>query len=749
MNEFRDNYYFSYDDKTIYYLMNKYKYNYDVSVMYLNNLYYVNDNDYDNKKIRFLINLKNELTLNNLLCFNKLFRNNINKKNIIIYNYNLTKYDYKLVNELRDICDISIYSDNNDIYKDKDIYEFNDIEEEIDFVGSSIVKLINDGIDINDIKICGSINEYKNIIKRLFYFYNIPINFNDNYLYSTSIGKDFLDNMFSDREKSLEYIFNKYNMKDDNIISIYNTIVNIINKYVWCDNLLDVKDMVIHDFKNTLVNVINYDKEIEVINSLEGYYDKYIFLINFSQGIIPSIYKDEEYLNDKIKNILNIDTSSDLNKLSYDKWYRDILSCKNIIISYKKHSSLGDFYLSSLNDDLNFSIVKANNSYNYSNIYNKIKLTNDIDNLIKYNVSNDELVLLYNNYKDINYMGYDNRFTYVNKDKLKSFINNKLVLSYSAINNYYHCSFKYYLSNILRLNLFEDSFYTIIGNLFHYILSICFDKDIDIEYNYKEYINKLDYEFNDRELFFLDNLFKELMFIIDTIKKQYSYSSFNKALYEDNIEIDKSYDDMIIIFKGFIDKILMDNDNKLAAIIDYKTGNPNLDLTNSIYGLDLQLPVYVYLTKYKFPNIRIVGFYLQKIINGVISYNDNKGYLELKEDKLKLQGYTNDDVNIISLFDSSYNDSKVIKGMKTSSKGLASKKVLSDDNIDNLCKLTNDKIEEAIDNIINAKFDINPKRVGTDNIGCMYCKYRDICFVKEKDIYNLEVNKDLDFINNY
>ena len=748
LNDLRNNYYFFYDKKTIFYLMNKYNYDYDVCIEHLNNLYYVNDK-LNNDKVNFLINLRKELDNNNLLIYNDLFKDYLRDKNIIIYNYNLSKCDYILINELKNIYNITIYNDATSKYDNKSIYEFDTIEEEIDYVSSKIVELIDSGVSINDIKICGYSEEYKNIIKRVFGLYKIPIIFNDNYLYNTAIGKDFLDNLSSNVIDTLNYIENKYDLNDNNIRDLYNSIISIVNDYVWCNNYLDVKKMIIHDFKNKIVNEINYSNEVNIINSLEGYYDKYIYLINFSQGIIPKIYKDEDYFSDKEKSVLGIDTSEELNGLNYNKWYKDILACKNLFISYKKHSSLGDFYLSSLNDDLNFCVIKDKSNYNYSNLYNKIKLTNCIDNLIKYNAINNDISLLYNNYNDIKYMDYDNRFTYINKDKLKSYLNNKLVLSYSAINNYYHCSFKYYLSNILRLNIFDDSFYIIIDNLFHYMLSICFDSDIDMHNEYSDYIKKLDYKFNDRELFFLDNLFEELVFIIETIKKQYSYSSLTNYLYEDNIEIDKSKNDMLIIFKGFIDKIIMDNDKKIAAIVDYKTGNPNLDLSNSIYGLDLQLPVYVYLTKYKFPNIRIVGFYLQKILNNEIIRTDKDDYIKLKEDKLKLQGYTNSDIDIINLFDSSYNDSKVIRGMKTSSKGITSKKILDDTMISNLCKLTDDKIDNAIDNIMNANFDINPKRIGNDNVGCLYCKYKDICFMKDKDIIYLDDNKDLDFIRNY
>lgn len=748
LKELREQLYFKYDEKTIYYLINKYHYNYDVAIKYLNNLYYVEDKDYNDKKIKKLIDLKEELTKENLLYYNNLFKNSLKNRNIIIYNhYFLSKFDLKLINELKKITNVDIYNETKEEYQHQNIYEFNTLEEEVSYVASNICKLINDGININNIKLCGINDEYTTTIKRIFKFFKIPISFNNSKLYATKIASDFLKNMTTNIEDTLNYIKDNYNLANENIFTIYNSIISIINKYVWCDNILNAKEMIIHDFKQKTINTNNYTNEIKIINTLEeASTNDYVFLMSFNQGIIPKTKKDEDYLNNHQKDLLEIDNTNDINKTNTEEWLYNIKHCKNLIITYKKTSHTGEFYLSSLNDELKLEIQTPDPIYNYSNMYNKIELTKSIDTLIKYNTKSKNLELLYNSYKDLNYMTYNNQYNKIDKDKLKKLINNQLILSYSALNNYYHCAFKYYLSNILKLNIYEETFYTIIGNLFHYILSICFQKDIDIESEYNKFINKQTYKFNAKELFFLNNLLEELKFVISTIKKQYEYSSLENSLYEEKIEVDKSIDNMKIIFKGFIDKIMLDSQNKIAAIIDYKTGNPDLNLNNSIYGLDLQLPVYIYLTKQKFPNIRIVGFYLQKILNSEISIDNKHTYNELKEDKLKLQGYTNNDEALINVFDSGYQVSKVIKGMRTSSKGIATKKVLDDVKIDKLNNLTEEKINEAIESILNADFNINPKKVGMNNLGCNYCTYKDICFMTEKDLVNLKEHKNLDFL---
>ena len=85
--------------------------------------------------------------------------------------------------------------------------------------------------------------------------------------------------------------------------------------------------------------------------------------------------------------------------------------------------------------------------------------------------------------------------------------------------------------------------------------------------------------------------------------------------------------------------------------------------------------------------------------------------------------------------------------MKTSSKGFyAYAKVIEDEKTKALINLVNDKIESAITEILSCNFDINPKRVGQENIGCAFCKFKDLCYMKEEDIINLKEYKDFSFL---
>ena len=754
IDELYNKYYFSYNDRSLYYLMHKYNYKYDVALMYLKNLCYVNvtnNNDYNSPKLKKLNCLKKELQEQNLLEYNPLFKDYLKNKEIYVYGHNYLPKKYSnLLDELKTITTVKIIKTPEENNVPLGLYEFSNIEEEVTFIANSICTRLNTGLKPENIKIYFSNSEYLKTIQRIFKLFNLPLSPSGTTIYSTKIGSTFLENISKGREEALKIITETFNLENVSNLEVYNSIIKILNKHSYIEEIdKTFIELLQQEFQNTIVNKKVMTNSIEILTSLDNIsQDSYVYLMDFNQGDIPKTYKDEDYLSDELKLKLNLETSSDLNKQELSKTLTNIRRLPNLIITYKRLGTSGEVYLSSLNDYLQLPIQKEMLTYQYSNLYNQLKLGEYLDTYLKYNEKDPSLDKLYSTYPDNNYSTYDNTFTGINSNNLKKYLHYELNLSYSTLDDFYHCSFRYYLNDILKINNFEETFMTIIGSLFHYILSICFKDTIDVSGEYDNFLNNLSYSFSPKEKYFLKKLKEELIFIIEGIKKQYEYNSLTNVYYEERIAIDKSLSEkaMTITFKGFIDKLMLNPDNTVGAIIDYKTGNPHSSLTNTIHGLDLQLPVYAYLTKNKFPNIKIVGFYLQKILSNKIKRDSKHTYEEIKLDNLKLQGYTNSNEDLIALFDSGYQDSKVVKSLKTTSKGLGTTKVLTDHEIEALVSLVDTKINEARDKIIEADFSINPKRIGTVNVGCNYCPFKDICYMSEKDIINLKEYKNLDFL---
>lgn len=737
LSELKRKYFFDYDNKAVYFVSNKYNCIPEIAKIYIENTYFISD--INTKKINFLKEIKKELDTNNLLTYNELFKEFLKGKDIVLYNLKYVDKFYKnIFKELEKYSNITNYNDSSN-ESIKELYKANNSEEEIAFVCSSITKLIKSGVNINNIKLANVKSEYEFIIRKTFKLFNIPINLPSyETIKSTSLVIKFKELYNNDINITIDKLKEHINTKEEN--DIFKSIINIVNSYLWCNDFELVKDMVFNDIDNiktpreklkNAVEVIEFKKEL--VND-----DDYIFLIGYNEGSIPVNYKDEDYLSDYEKEKLGISTSFELNDNTMNEIKDSIKNIKHLIVTYPNHNLSSEIYISSSYEKELFNEKELNISYNESNNYNKLRLVSEKDENSKFGTITKDLLKLSSHYKDMKYSSFDNKYKQIDKYKIKEYFKNGLTLSYTSMNDYYMCSFRYYLDYILKVNKYEDTFEATVGTIFHKILSMCFESDIDVIRTYESEIEKSNYEFSESEKFFLSILKDELILVIETIKNQLSYTQLNKSMYEKEIIIDVDKD-LHIKFKGFIDKILYNefNGQTIVAIVDYKTGNPNLNINNSIYGLEMQLPIYIYLIKTEIKDVKIGGFYLQKILNNITDK-------EKKLDSLKLQGYTNSDLDIIDKVDSSFNDSKIIKSLRTSSKGFyAYSKIINDEEIDTLNKIVESKIKEASINILDSRFDINPKEMNNEVIGCKYCKYKDICFMKPKDIVTLKEIKNI------
>lgn len=705
---------FTYDQRAVYYLMKRYNFKYSTALVYLNNLCYISDK-LNNDKMNKLKEIKAYLDEEKLLIYDKYFKNFIQNKKIIIYGYDyINKYYKKVLANL----DCDIIEKSNVSYSVDKIYIADSISNEVIFVCDKIMELLKNNIDIKRIKVIIS-NEYKEVLKRNFKFYNIPFEDNKS-IYSLPVVKEILNNL-NEYKDLIEKV------ADPNLKS---QIINIFNNYNFIQDKEEVRELLINDFKSTSLSKNKYCNIIKINDYIDD--NDYVFLLGYNKENIPYILKDDDYFSDREKEILGLDTSNSLNIINKTNLINRLHSIKHLIITSKRYDFSKNYSMSDLLDNITYEEI-INDNYSNANMINKVLLTEKLDNLIKYNIKDKDTELLYSNYQDIPYMEYDNKYHLVNKNNLYAYLDNKLLLSYTSFENYNKCSFKYYLSNILKLNIIKNDFSIIIGNICHYVLSKMDNLNFDFDKTYNEYLNG-ERVLTKKEKFFLNNIKEELKFIINTIKKQMSYTSFDKKLYEEKVYVNKDKN-IKVTFMGIIDKVLYKEEDNITylAIVDYKTGNINIKLNNMKYGLGMQLPIYLYLSKnMKLNNIQVVGFYLQKLLTS--NLDNTKNYDEAKEATLKLEGYSVNNESILSKFDNTYNDSKLIKSMKISSKGFyAYSKVLSNEEINDLVEDTDKMIDKTIDNILDAKFDINPKIINGENVSCSFCEYKDICFMKEKD----------------
>lgn len=746
LSELKKKFYFDYTKKTVYYVHKNYNVIGEIAQIYVENLYFIDRANTGDEKVNFLSTLKRELVDKRLLKIDSTFRNSLKNFEVVLFDLkNVDNFHENMFADIAKITKVTAIDDDRGTETAKRLYRLANKEEEVSFVASEIVNLIKSGIPIDHIKLANVNKDYHFVLKRTFEDFKIPLELpNEESIASTILVSKFKE-LFSNDIKSTFESLKEY-VKDTKDQKVFDKLIDVVNEYTWCDDYMEVKDFIFQDIAKVKVPNNIYKNAVKTVDFMsEKIKDEdYVFLLNFNEGVIPTNKKDEDYLDDQTKLALGLSDSIDLNKKSIEEVRTKIALAKNLVVTLSKTDLNGELYISNAYTEELFDESNAPRiSFCHSNSYNKRVLLKEKDENKKYGTISRLLTTLEAHYKDVPYDTFDNKFKGINEEHLNDYLDNKLTLSYSSMDTYYKCAYRYYLSNIIKVDKFEDTFEIVVGNIFHEVLSKCFKTPFDFESAWQKAIEHQEYDFKNMEKFYLGMLKGELAFIIDTINRQKEYCSLDEALYEQKIIVPLD-DKGDVIFKGFVDKILYGEfeGKKIAAIVDYKTGNPELSLDNVIYGLDMQLPIYSYLIENFEPlkGAEIGGFYLQKILSNT---NDQNKKIE----SLKLQGYSNSDVEILKYVDKSYEDSHMIKSLKMGPNGFYNyAKILSTDQIDKLNEIVKQKIQEAAKDIKSAKFDIDPKQIDDKLVGCKFCKFKDICYMTAKDIVIKEKKTKDDFL---
>lgn len=707
IKEFMEQYCFSYTEAAIMAVSRECNCKYEIAKMYIENIYYVKEKKYDNFKLDKLLTIKKMLDDRKLLIYNDEFREYVKNKKIIIYNIRLDEYHKELLKGL----DYVVINRECKEYSHQ-IHHYKTMEDEVFDVAYKICELLDSGNSINKIKLTNVDSSYYNTLERIFSLCGIRINIPYMKLFKTYPAvRKFLE-LYKENSDIAATI-----LQIDDDFDGYAELIDVLNRYLEYDD----RDLIIYKLENEKVKVTGYDNAIEIVDYMDYYAmdDEYIFMLGFNDSLIPNSYKDVQYITDNIANLVGLFTTRELNVFLREDIIKNIKNIKNLYISYKERDEKKSYYPSTLCSQM--VVIDENNcqyDYSYSEVNNKIKLVRGYDDFIRYGQITKEFGIMNSNFK-VNYNSFSNKYVPIDR------VVNEMNLSYSKMQIYSKCAFRYYLSEILKLDIYEENFSAIIGKMIHFAMEQCLKNDDNDTDKYVDLFCK-EQVFTKKEYFFLNKYRCHVKDLLKQVLLEKEYMKFDQALYEKKVEVDYGEG---IKFVGIIDKVLyyVDNDNTYISLVDYKTGSDIISLNNLKYGLDMQLPIYLYLsTKLDFKNPVYVGFYLQKF--------------NISEKDYRLQGYSNNDKEVLKIIDKDYDNSKIIKGMKTLKDGSFAKncKVLDSDEMKKIIVDTSLKIDEVINNIKNNKFDVNPKVIDGKNRGCEYCKFADICFVKNEDKIRIE-----------
>lgn len=707
--------YFKYHDLALYETVKYLNVIPSIAANMLDNLYYISE-IYEDSKLQKLYNLKTHLQEKEMLIFDPNFRQSLNEE-ILIEGYPIDLELEKIINILKQYTKVTIKPIEKS-FSLKEIYEFDTAEAEIRFIAENILELLNKNIDINKIVVTNFSDEYIPKIYRVFSLFKIPFNLNKRINLTTfKITKEFLAEIKTSNlmVKELDHLLKELNDKYHDQENV-NLITAVLNKY-YCvtDAISNFYDVIYYELSKITIKPAKYKNVVNIESSL-GFYDDdtYVFAISNNEGVNPHIYRDDEYLKDVQKSLLGLSTSFDKTRILEEYILIKLSKIKNLTLSYKLRCDDNKYVISSILENLEVKKYEfRNNSFNYNRY-------------------------LYENVKP-----YNNQYNGIDINDLVSFIDNKLNLSYSSMDQFFKCQFRFFLNNILKIEPNEETMATKIGSMFHKIL------ERTLKNNFEDYLQIIDEEttffLNSdlKEQFYGQKLKKEVIKLIERLKEREKITDFKNAYFEQYLTVDVDSKINIKVV-GFTDKILLFNDSvsNYVVVVDYKTGSVSTDLTKIKDGFNMQLLMYLYLIKNTtlIKNPRLAGAYIEHILDELKNAEIGKSYAEIEKSNNRLEGLTLKDQNILKHFDHNYETSSYIKGIKLK-KDLEFynySRVYDESEFDILLKYIDENIKTVVKAIEQGDFKINPKRYITakpsDIIGCEFCPFKEICYVSAKDV---------------
>lgn len=385
----------------------------------------------------------------------------------------------------------------------------------------------------------------------------------------------------------------------------------------------------------------------------------------------------------------------------------------------------------------------------------------------KYFIENDQYHIRAKNI--VEGLNYTNQVKQVESEKIRALYDNKL-FSISRLEKYAQCPFAYFIQYGLKAKERKEFEFTPpdFGTFVHNILDK-FSKQLSKDnLDWREITN--DYivekvtiivdeiiakipgyilQSSARYKYLSYRLRNMLISAIDIISDQIKKGSFDPTDYEVEFGVKGKYPPIKIILEngeeinltGQIDRVDMfeDDKEKYIRIVDYKSGNKDISLTDVYHGLQLQLLVYLDAilesAKYNDGDINPAAILYFKIDDPIIKSNEDKEDDSIREEilkKLKMKGLVLKDSNIIRKMDNTLPEGEKATSLvipaSINKDGTISKNTsgVNEEEFSILRKYVKHTIKELSKNMLEGHIGISPYKT-KESTSCEFCSFATIC----------------------
>ncbi|MGM0378344.1 MAG: PD-(D/E)XK nuclease family protein [Bacillota bacterium] len=368
---------------------------------------------------------------------------------------------------------------------------------------------------------------------------------------------------------------------------------------------------------------------------------------------------------------------------------------------------------------------------------------------------------------------YDNSIETIGKDFAKQIYDLPLVTSVTQLEKFQKCPFSHFIKYGLKPKEIKDFEIELpdLGLMFHKALenfsklikeknlkwdnltkkeSDKYVKDI-INNLTKNYSNNI-FDDNYRNKYYKQKIARVVKRSVWTLRNHIIKGNFSPTSFEVNFsQTKKGLNPIVInlnekqklILEGKIDRLdILDYlDKKYLKVIDYKSGNPSLKLSNIYNGEKIQLVIYLKALLndplyFQSDKTMPAGIYNFQIDDPIVDFEKTEDLDKKLIQKMKMDGISLDDIEIVKRIDENIeknNESDIIDvKLKKNGDFYARSKVLSEKNFKRLLKHVETIVKNTGDKIVNGSCQITPLKMNSNYSACDFCDYKGICQFDKK-----------------
>lgn len=345
----------------------------------------------------------------------------------------------------------------------------------------------------------------------------------------------------------------------------------------------------------------------------------------------------------------------------------------------------------------------------------------------------------------------------LSEERAKKLFGNNIYISATKFDSYHGCHFKYFCKYGLKTSVIQPAKLDVMqrGTIVHYVLEQFCNAHLDgiepvtreqiaaeTDKYISEYFSKVrgsEFLFTARFKFLLSKIAEGLREVIERIVNEFAQSSFRPEKCEVSIKNNGTIPTVEFPFSqdgklsltGSIDRL--DRWGSYIRIVDYKTGSKTFRMSDTLYGLNLQMLLYLYCV-IRGENADYKG----KNPAGILYLPSKK---DIKKTGIAMNGVICENKDVIEAMEKE-NQGKFIPEYKINKDGNPSKTNTSfipeeafDTIFDYIEKLAADMGEQ----LHKGNIAVDPIGNKDDN-ACKYCDYKTVCGREDEDFRKIEKN---------